>query len=133
MDGVKELILPVKDCLEPWAFMNGLDLKVAVAHGLAHAKTLMQAVRGGDSPYHFIEIMACPGGCLGGGGQPIPTNPDIRLKRVQALYAEEMGLYLRKANENPEAIEAYEEFLLDPMGPVAKDLLHTHYTPRNTY
>ena len=77
--------------------------------------------------------MACPGGCLGGGGQPIPTNPDIRLKRVQALYAEEMGIDLRKAHENPEALEAYEEFLLDPMGPVAEDLLHTHYTARTTY
>ena len=133
MEGVKELILPVKKCVEPWTFMNGMELRLAVAHGLAHAKSLMQVIRNGDSPYHFIEIMACPGGCLGGGGQPIPTNPDIRLKRVQALYAEEMGMELRKAHENPEAVEAYEEFLLDPMGPVAEDLLHTHYTPRNTY
>ncbi|MCX6286095.1 MAG: NADH-dependent [FeFe] hydrogenase, group A6 [Bacteroidetes bacterium] len=133
MDGIKELTLPIQDCLEQWNFMNGLELKVAVAHGLAHAKTLMQMIRNGDSQFHFIEIMACPGGCLGGGGQPIPTNPDIRLKRVQALYAEEMGLDLRKANENPEALAAYEEFLLDPMGPVAEDLLHTHYTARTTY
>ncbi|MCX6280645.1 MAG: NADH-dependent [FeFe] hydrogenase, group A6 [Bacteroidetes bacterium] len=133
MEGIKELTLPVSGCLEQWAFMNGMELKVAVAHGLAHAKTLMQSIRKGDSPYHFIEIMACPGGCLGGGGQPIPTNPDIRLKRVQALYAEEMGNELRRAHDNPEALAAYEEFLLDPMGPVAEDLLHTHYTARTTY
>jgi NADH-quinone oxidoreductase subunit G/[NiFe] hydrogenase diaphorase moiety small subunit/NADP-reducing hydrogenase subunit HndD len=134
MEGVKELTLPPLDgCLEQWSFLNGMELKVAVAHGLANAKSLMQMVRAGESPYHFIEIMACPGGCLGGGGQPIPTNPDIRLKRVQALYAEEMGIELRKAHENPEAIEVYEEFLLDPGGPVAEDLLHTHYTSRTTY
>jgi NADH-quinone oxidoreductase subunit G/[NiFe] hydrogenase diaphorase moiety small subunit/NADP-reducing hydrogenase subunit HndD len=133
MEGVKELTLPIEGCLEQWSFMNGLELKVAVSHGLAHAKSLMQMVRNGESPFHFIEIMACPGGCLGGGGQPIPTNPDIRQKRVQALYAEEMGIELRKAHENPEAIEVYEEFLLDPCGPVAEDLLHTHYTSRTTY
>ena len=133
MEGVKELTLPIQGCIEQWSFLNGLELKVAVAHGLANAKSLMQMVRTGASPYHFIEIMACPGGCLGGGGQPIPTNPDIRLKRVQALYAEEMGIELRKAHENPEAIEVYEEFLLDPCGPVAEDLLHTHYTSRTTY
>ena len=71
-----------------------------------------------------------PGGCLGGGGQPIPTNPEIREKRLQALYAEEMGLEIRKSHENPEVITLYQDFLEEPLSEKAHDLLHTHYLKR---
>jgi len=84
----------------------------------------------GQGWYGFIEVMSCPGGCLGGGGQPIPTNPEIREKRLQALYAEEMGLEIRKSHENPEVITLYQDFLEEPLSEKAHDLLHTHYLKR---
>ena len=130
MDGVREFTILLENCLEEWSFLNGVKLNLAAVHGLAQAKSLIAAVRDNASPYHFIEIMACPGGCSGGGGQPIPTNPEIRLKRIQALYAEEMGAEIRKAHENPDAVEIYDHFLLDPLGPVAEKLIHTQYTER---
>ena len=133
MEGIKEIVLKMEDCLDQWSFLNGFELHLAVAHGLANARSLAEDIRKGTSPYHFIEIMACPGGCLGGGGQPIPTNPEIRLKRVQALYAEEMGMEIRKAHENPEAIKVYEELLQNPLSEVAEDLIHTHFTKRKSY
>ncbi|MEI6683876.1 MAG: NADH-dependent [FeFe] hydrogenase, group A6 [Bacteroidota bacterium] len=133
MEGVRELTLKMEECLEPWSFLNGFELHLAVTHGLANARSLIQDIRNGQSQFHFIEVMACPGGCLGGGGQPIPTNPEIRLKRVQALYAEEMGMELRKAHENPEAARVYETLLHNPLSSVARDLLHTHYTKRKSY
>jgi len=133
MEGIKMFSLKIEDCLEQWSFMNGVELHLAVAHGLANARTLFEDIKSGKSPFHFIEIMACPGGCLGGGGQPIPTNPEIRLKRVQALYAEEMGMDVRKAHENQEAIKIYEDFLLNPLSEVAENLIHTHYIRRKSY
>jgi len=87
-------------------------------------------VKDKTAQYHLIEIMACPSGCLGGGGQPIPTNQEIRLKRVHALYAEESGLELRKAHENPEVIQVYKEFLGAPLSDISHVLLHTHYVKR---
>ena len=81
--------------------INGLNLKVAVAHGLSRAEVLLDQVKKGISPYHFIEIMACPGGCLGGGGQPIPTTPAIREARAKSLYIEDSNKTIRKSHENP--------------------------------
>jgi NADP-reducing hydrogenase subunit HndD len=133
MEGIKEISLKIEGCLDQWSFLNGVELHFGVAHGLANARFLLEDIRNGSSQFHFIEVMACPGGCLGGGGQPIPTNPEIRLKRVQALYAEEMGMDLRKAHENPDAIRIYEDFLGDPLSPVAEDLIHTHFTRRKSY
>jgi NADP-reducing hydrogenase subunit HndD len=130
MDGIREASFKIEGTLPEYAFLEGIDLKVAVAHGLANAREVMQWVRDKKAEYHIIEIMACPGGCLGGGGQPIPTNPEIRMKRVQALYSEETGLELRKAHENPEVIQAYEEFLGEPLHGKAHELLHTHYVKR---
>jgi len=77
--------------------------------------------------------MACPGGCLGGGGQPIPTNKEIRTKRKEAIYREDMGMPLRKSHDNPEVQEIYQEFLIKPLGHKSHELLHTHYTPRKRY
>ena len=82
-------MIKIENCKPEWNFLDGVELRVAVAHGLANAHQLAEQAHGGESSYHFVEIMACPGGCLGGGGQPIPTDPEIREKRMQAVYAED--------------------------------------------
>ncbi len=131
MEGVKEATIPIKETTKEWSFLKGAELKVAIAHGLVNAKKLMKLVESGKASYHFIEIMACPGGCIGGGGQPIPTNMDIRKKRAAAIYAADSSLPLRKSHENPEVIQIYKEFLHEPLGHESHHLLHTRYTPRN--
>jgi iron only hydrogenase large subunit-like protein len=90
----------------------------------------MQKVRDGKADWHFIEIMACPGGCLGGGGQPIPTTPEIRQKRADAIYEEDSDMKIRKSHENPEIQAIYKEFLGEPLGHKSHELLHTHYKER---
>ncbi len=133
MEGVKEASVTIKDVKSEWSFLEGVELKVAIAHGLSNANTLMKAVREGTANYHFIEVMACPGGCLGGGGQPIPTSPDTRALRANAIYAEDEGLPLRKSHDNPEVAQIYKDFLGEPLGHKSHDLLHTHYKPRIRY
>jgi iron-only hydrogenase group A len=108
------------------------EVRVAVAHGLANVRALLEDIQEGRSPYQFIEIMCCPGGCIGGGGQPIPTNDEIRRARIEGLYREDEGLPLRKSHENPAVQELYEAFLGKPLGEISHQLLHTHYSPRNT-
>ena len=99
-----------------------------------NARKVSQQVADGTSPYHFIEVMACPGGCLGGGGQPIPTNMEIRKKRMSAIYAEDEALPLRKSHQNPEVERIYKDFLTEgPCGHKSHELLHTHYTARKKY
>lgn len=130
MEGVRSASITIKETKPEYSFLEGFTVNVAVAHGLANAAQLMDEVRAGKSPYHFIEIMACPGGCIGGGGQPIPTSLDIRKKRAQAIYEADMKLPLRKSHENPEIKQLYEEFLKEPLGHLSHKLLHTHYTQR---
>ncbi|OGQ93584.1 MAG: ferredoxin [Deltaproteobacteria bacterium RIFOXYA12_FULL_61_11] len=130
MEGVREATLPIRDPLPAWNFLEGVDLRVAIAHGLTNAKKVMDQVRAGTSPYHFIEVMTCPGGCLGGGGQPIPTTPEIRRKRAEALYAEDRDLPVRKSHNNPQVQELYANFLKKPLGERSHALLHTHYHAR---
>jgi NADP-reducing hydrogenase subunit HndD len=130
MEGIREASFIIEGTLPEYRYLEGIELKVAVAHGLANAKLIMQMVKDKTAQYHLIEIMACPGGCLGGGGQPIPTNAEIRLKRIHALHAEESGLELRKAHENPEVIQVYREFLGAPLSDISHVLLHTHYVKR---
>jgi iron only hydrogenase large subunit-like protein len=77
--------------------------------------------------------MGCPGGCIGGGGQPIPTSPEIRKKRTDAIYEEDMNKPIRKSHENPEVVEVYKEFLGEPLGHKSHELLHTHYKARKRY
>ena len=110
--------------------LDGLDLKVAVAHGLSNAKVLLEQVEKGKSPYHFIEIMACPGGCLGGGGQPMPTNLEVRKARAASIYREDEGKSIRKSHENPAIFALYQEFLGKPLSKKSHHLLHTTYTKR---
>ncbi|HHV61931.1 MAG TPA: 2Fe-2S iron-sulfur cluster binding domain-containing protein [Firmicutes bacterium] len=113
--------------------LAGLNVRVAVAHGLGNARKLLDKVKKGEAPYHFIEIMCCPGGCIGGGGQPIPTNDEIRARRIDAIYREDRGMKLRKSHENPVVQELYREFLGKPLGHKSHELLHTRYTARSRY
>ena len=108
--------------------IGGFALNVGIAHGLGNARKLLNEIRDGHSDYHVIEIMACPGGCIGGGGQPIHHgNSAILQARTQALYREDCGKQLRKSHENPFIIQLYEEYLGKPLSEKAHALLHTHY------
>ena len=110
--------------------LNGTKLKVAVAHTLQNARILLEEIKTGKSPYAFIEVMTCPGGCLGGGGQPIPTNTKIRKQRADSIYLEDSGKKIRKSHENPDIQKLYQEFLKAPLGEMSHHLLHTRYTKR---
>ena len=83
--------------------------------------------------YHFIEVMTCPGGCLGGGGQPIPTNVEVRQHRAASIYAEDAHKFIRKSHENPEIKYLYDHFLKEPLGELSHHLLHTRYYERQPY
>ncbi|MCU0376817.1 MAG: NADH-dependent [FeFe] hydrogenase, group A6 [Bacteroidales bacterium] len=133
MEGVKEATIKIEGTKADWKFLEGAELKVAIAHGLVNANKLVKAVSTGKASYHFIEIMACPGGCLGGGGQPIPTNIEIRKKRMEAIYSEDTHMAIRKSHENPEVVAIYKEFLEEPNGHKSHKLLHTHYVKRESY
>ncbi len=107
---------------------DGLELKIGIAHGLGNARKLLEDIKAGKSQYHAIEIMACPGGCIGGGGQPLHHGDSSVLKaRAQALYREDAGKVIRKSHENPFIKELYEKFLGTPNSEKAHHLLHTHY------
>jgi iron-only hydrogenase group A len=133
MEGVKEASVKIEGCLDTWKFLEGVELKVAIAHGLVNANKIMKLAKSGKAPYHFIEIMACPGGCIGGGGQPIPTNMQIRANRMKAIYSEDEHMVLRKSHENPEVVAIYKEFLDQPNSHKSHELLHTHYVERDNY
>ena len=133
LEGVKEATITIEGCTPEWKFLEGVELKVAIAHGLVNANKIMKMVKQGKAPYHFIEIMACPGGCIGGGGQPIPTSTEIRENRIKAIYSEDEHMILRKSHENPEVMILYKEFLDKPNSHKAHELLHTHYVERDDY
>jgi iron-only hydrogenase group A len=130
LEGIKEASVEITEAVPEWAFLKGVTVKVAVAHGLGNAKKLIERIRSGEATYHFIEIMTCPGGCIGGGGQPRFTDNSVRMERIKAIYAEDEGKKLRKSHENPEIKKIYEEFLGQPLGEKSHKLLHTHYHPR---
>jgi len=130
LDGVKEASLTIEGATGEWKFLDGATLHVAVAHGLANAQKVIEAVKSGKKQYHFIEVMACPGGCIGGGGQPRFTDDAVRRARIEAIYREDEGKKLRKSHDNPEIQQIYEEFLGHPLGDKSHHLLHTKYTPR---
>ncbi len=107
---------------------NGLPINIGIAHGLGNARKLLDDVRAGKANYHAIEIMACPGGCIGGGGQPLHHGDSSIIKaRMAAIYREDAGKTIRKSHENPYIKQLYEEFLGKPMSEKAHHLLHTHY------
>ena len=134
LDGIKEATYN----------LAGLEVKIAVAHGMKNAKVLLDQIRDGSSPYHFIEIMGCPGGCVAGGGQPyvkpcfLPNEEDdildtFKAKRAAALYQEDESKALRVSHKNPQIIELYEKFLGEPNSHKAHELLHTHYHAKERF
>lgn len=120
LEGIKEAIID----------LDGLPVKVAVANGLGNARKLMDKIKNGEADYAFVEIMACPGGCIGGGGQPYVTKKETRLARMDAVYQVDEDMPLRKSHENPAIQELYRDFLKEPLGEMSHHLLHTHYTKR---
>ncbi|KAF5063240.1 MAG: NADH-dependent [FeFe] hydrogenase, group A6 [Petrimonas sp.] len=111
---------------------DGLKLNIGIAHGLGNARKLLDEVRAGKSQYHAIEIMACPGGCISGGGQPYThLKEEILVKRTAALYTEDQRKAIRKSHENPSIIKLYNEFLGEPGSHRAHSLLHTEYFPKS--
>ena len=133
LEQIKEATIHIADPLPEYAFLNGIDVRVGVASGFAGAKKIMDQIRDGTSPYHFIEIMGCPGGCIMGGGQPRSNDQEIRAKRQQALYTEDESKALRKSHENPVIQKIYRDFLGEPNGHLSHSLLHTSYTARGLY
>ncbi len=127
LEGIKHASLKVTDTLADWKFLEGVELKVAVCHGLGNTRKLLEYIKLHGTPYHFVEVMTCPGGCIGGGGQPRYTDDSVRLKRIAGIYAEDEGKELRKSHENPDIQKLYAEFLGVPLGDKAHHLLHTHY------
>jgi NADP-reducing hydrogenase subunit HndD len=128
VDGIKEATIE----------LEGITLKAAVAHGLGNAKELLDKIKAGEADYHFIEIMACPGGCVNGGGQPIQPSEvrswiDLRQERAKAIYEEDKSLPIRKSHENPKVKMLYDEYFGEPGSHKAHELLHTHYKERENY
>ncbi len=121
LDGIKEARVKVGD----------LELGVAVASGLTNARALLEQLRAGRKDLHFIEIMACPGGCIGGGGQPIGTELDAVRARMQALYTIDATEPVRLSHHNQDVERLYAEFLGQPLGEKSHHLLHTHYVKRD--
>ena len=117
-DGIREAIID----------LNGFELKVCVAHTLSNARIIMDKLRAGELDYHVVEVMACPGGCIGGAGQPYHHgNFNVIEQHCDALYAEDEGKPIRKSHANPDIQKLYKEFLGEPLSEKSHHLLHTHY------
>ncbi len=128
----------VEDIKEAEYDLNGTKVRVAVTSGLENASKLLEMVRSGEKDYHFIEVMACPGGCVNGGGQPhqpgyVRNFVDLRAERAKALYGEDSGMQLRKSHENPVVKELYDTYLEKPGSHKAHEILHTTYVKRKIY
>ncbi len=129
LQGIKEASVTIQGALPDWSFLDGKTLKVAVAHGLGNARGLIEKIKAGAT-YHFVEVMTCPGGCIGGGGQPRITTDEVRRARIAAIYKEDEGKPIRKSHNNPEVMAVYKEYLTTPLGEKSHHLLHTRYTAR---
>jgi NADH-quinone oxidoreductase subunit G len=117
---------------------DGTKVKVAVAHGMGNVRDLLEEVReardaGKEPPYHFIEVMACRGGCIAGGGQPYSTTDEIREQRIAGIYKDDEMSEVRCSHENPEIIKIYKDFLGEPLSKKSHELLHTTYKDRPVY
>jgi NADH-quinone oxidoreductase subunit G/NADP-reducing hydrogenase subunit HndD len=106
------------------------ELKICAVHGLGNARRVLDDIKAGRDEVHFLEVMACPGGCIGGGGQPLPTDEDTRQRRIECMYAEDRGMPLRLAHQNPAIRAVYDQFLGKPLGEKSHQLLHAHYAAR---
>jgi len=121
LSGIREATVKIGD----------MDLKIGIANGLGNARKLLEKIRSGEVQYHAIEIMACPGGCINGGGQPYHNHDwSVVEQRARAIYKEDLKMPLRKSHENPAIVKLYNDFLGEPGSKKAHDLLHTHYTAR---
>ena len=128
----------LKSVKEATVNIGGSQIKVAVAHGLNHVEYVLNKIREAkrnnqELPYHLVEVMACPGGCVGGGGQPYMVTDEVRAVRAAALYDDDRGKEIRFSHQNPYVLKLYEEFLGKPCGEVSEKYLHTHYKARPTY
>ncbi|MFO7807577.1 MAG: [FeFe] hydrogenase, group A [Candidatus Moraniibacteriota bacterium] len=123
-EGIREaeITVPKSRCLP-----QDIKVKIAVAHEIRNAKKILEKIKKGESEYDFVEIMTCPSGCLGGGGQPRPANEEIRRKRREAIYKRDKDLPIRKSHENPAIKKVYKDFLGSPGSEIAEKLLHTEY------
>ncbi len=135
LEKIKEASLTFENVKPEYSYLEGVTARIAVTSGLKNADVLMEQVKNGESPYHFIEVMGCPGGCINGGGQPRTLGhvADYRERRMQALYIEDEGKQVRKSHENPDIIALYENYLGEPCGHKSHELLHTTYTPRGKF
>jgi len=127
LEGIKTLSLVLEGTVPEWNFLEGVEVRLAVAHGLSNAAKLLDALKDGSESFHFVEIMTCPGGCIGGGGQPRMTTDAVRQARIQAIFREDEGKTIRKSHDNPAVTVLYEEFLGNPLGEKSHHLLHTKY------
>jgi NADH-quinone oxidoreductase subunit G len=128
MEGVRSGVVDVK----------GTKLRVAIAHGMANVSTLLDEIReardaGKEPPYHFIEVMACRGGCVAGGGQPYATTDEVRAQRIAGLYTDDERSTVRCSHQNPEIQQIYKDFFGAPLSEKSHHLLHTTYTERKIY
>lgn len=128
IEGIKEATVAIGD----------MKVKAAVANGLGNARKLLDSIKAGEAAYDFVEIMACPGGCVNGGGQPIQPSSvrswtDLRTERAKAIYEEDVSLPIRKSHENPVIKEMYDKYFGEPGSHKAHEILHTHYTARENY
>ena len=120
LEGIKSATIPI----------NGLEVNIAVVNGIGNVAPILEEIERGESKYHFIEVMACPGGCINGGGQPIHQKPDKVRKRIQTLYEIDSKMKHRKSHENESVKKLYKEFFGEPNGHLAHEILHTHYVDR---
>ncbi|KRQ87408.1 NADP-reducing hydrogenase subunit HndC [Caloramator mitchellensis] len=120
LDGIKEAVINI----------DGLEVKIAVANSLSNARHLVDKIKSGEREYHFIEVMCCPGGCIGGGGQPIGTVNRVRNERIKSIYEVDANMPIRQSHKNPVIKQLYDEFLEKPLGERSHHLLHTHYRAR---
>jgi iron only hydrogenase large subunit-like protein len=133
-----ESVRGLKGVKETTVTVAGKEIRIAVAHGLSNVEHVIGKIRaakmaGAPPPYQFVEVMACPGGCIGGGGQPYGVTDELRAQRAAGLYAEDKDMPRRCSHDNPHIQNLYKEFLGEPLGEKSHHLLHTSYTPRPLY
>ncbi|MBF0484686.1 MAG: iron hydrogenase small subunit, partial [Candidatus Omnitrophica bacterium] len=132
-----ENVRGLKGVKETTVFIEGTEIRIAVAHGLGNVESVINRIREakkkGEMPYHFVEVMACQGGCIGGGGQPYGITDGVRDQRTKGLYSDDEKSALRCSHHNPYVKALYDEFLERPLSHKSHELLHTHYVPKPEY
>ena len=134
LEEIREATIKLENVKPEWRAAEGFEVKIAVTSGFAGARKLMEQIKEGTSPYHFIEVMGCPGGCITGGGQPRPQedNNIVRQKRMEAIYGEDERKVVRKSHENKSLMDFYKEWG-EPGCHASHEYLHTHYVKRGKY